>query len=86
MSRERLARPDGTNVFRGVVADGKHEIEFGGVGLCKLVPTLASETVVRWTLRVRVLVVMLWTAAPLLSTRISAELSAQRSFLPQQSQ
>ena len=31
-----------------------------------------AARLVRWTLRVRVLVVMLWTAGPLLSTRISA--------------
>jgi hypothetical protein len=38
-----LARPDGADFMRCVVADGKHEVHLGCVRFRKLVPTLASE-------------------------------------------
>ena len=45
-----------------------------------------AARMVRWTLRVRVLVVMLWTAGRFFQPGFLPGLSAQRSFLPQQSQ
>src|ERR1700686_3417981 len=40
----RLAWPDGTDFVRGVVTNGKNEIEPGSVRLRELVPTLAAKT------------------------------------------
>jgi hypothetical protein len=45
VSRLRLTRPERADFLCGVVTDREDEIEFGCVGLCELVPTLASERV-----------------------------------------
>src|SRR5438445_6652189 len=47
--RQRLPRPEWADFLCGVVADGNDEIERGSLGLGKLVPTLASQTVCRHT-------------------------------------
>lgn len=38
-----VTRPDGTDFFRRVVADGKDEVEMGRAGLGKLIPGLAAQ-------------------------------------------
>src|SRR5579859_7653029 len=39
-----LAGPDGTDFFRGVVANGENKIEFRCVGSGEFVPAFAAET------------------------------------------
>lgn len=41
----RLARPDRANFFGGVVTNGEHEIQVGGVGLGEFVPIFAASAI-----------------------------------------
>jgi hypothetical protein len=45
----RVTGPNRANLFGGVVADGKNEIELGSIFARKLVPALASEATGRKT-------------------------------------
>src|SRR5690349_11405069 len=44
MRRHRLARPQGTHFFGGVVANRKNKVHLWGIGPRELIPTFAAET------------------------------------------